>query len=240
MRAVLALLLIVLPLSAAAAKKPTKPTAAQLEAQVKTLTEERDDLKQRLAGTEDLQQEVIAARKARDLARAEGETARREADQLKGSLRENQGGGDALLKELQEARRAVTDSRAKMEQMTAEGEELRRKTSTVPSEGDLVTLGEEVVPARPVNLNRVTPRLKSTGLLSGRPKGVVVVNVLINEKGDVVAARLLQGLPDSSPEAARANEACVDAAKRIVFDPAASKDGKTRFKVWQGVGFYLD
>ena len=51
MRAVLALLLIALPLSAAAAKKPT---AAQLEAQVKTLTAERDDLKQRLAGTEDL------------------------------------------------------------------------------------------------------------------------------------------------------------------------------------------
>ena len=237
MRAVLALLLFALPLSAAAAKKPT---AAQLEAQVKTLTEERDDLKQRLAGTEDLQQELVAARKARDVARSEGETARKEAEQLKASLRENQGGSDALLKELQEARQAVTDSRAKMDQMTTEGEELRRKASTVPSEGDLVTLGEEVVPARPVNLNRVTPRLKSTGLLSGRPKGVVVVNVLINEKGDVVAARLLQGLSDASPDAAQANEACVDAAKRIVFDPAASKDGKTRFKVWQGVGFYLD
>ena len=75
---------------------------------------------------------------------------------------------------------------------------------------------------------------------SGRPKGVVVVNVLVSDKGDVLASRLLQGLPDSSPEAAVANEACVDAAKRIVFDPAASKDGKTRFKVWQGVGFYLD
>lgn len=237
MRAVLALLLIALPLSAAA---PKKPTAAQLEAQVKTLTEERDGLKQRLAGTEDLQQELVAARKARDVARTEGEIARKEADQLKASLRENQGGSDALLKELQDARQAVADSMAKMAQMTAEGEELRRKTSTVPSEGDLVALSEEIVPARPVNLNRITPRLKSTGLLSGRPKGVVVVNVLISDKGDVLVARLLQGLPDASPEAARANEACVDAAKRIVFDPAAAKDGKTRFKVWQGVGFFLD
>ena len=236
MRAVLALLLIALPLTATA----KKPTAAQLEAQVKTLTEERDDLKQRLAGTEDLQQELVAARKARDVARSEGETARKEAEQLKASLRENQGGSDALLKELQEARQAVADSMSKMAQMTAEGEELRRKASTTPVEGDLVTVSEEIVPARPVNLNRVTPRLKSTGLLSGRPKGVVVVNVLVSDKGDVLAARLLQGLPDSSPEAAVANEACVDAAKRIVFDPAASKDGKTRFKVWQGVGFFLD
>ena len=234
MRAVLSLLLIALPLTAA-----KKPTAAQLEAQVKTLTEERDDLKQRLAGIDDLEQEVRAARKARDLARAEAETARKEAEQVKASLSENQGGSDAILRELKEARQSVADSRAQMERMTAEGEELRRKASTIPAEGDLVTLGEEVVPARPVNLNRVTPRLKSTGLLSGRPKGVVVVNVLISDKGDVLAARLLQGLPDS-PEAARANEACVDAAKRIVFDPALSKDGKTRFKVWQGVGFYLD
>jgi hypothetical protein len=55
-----------------------------------------------------------------------------------------------------------------------------------------------------------------------------------------LAARLLQGLPGDSPDAKEAGEACVEAAKHLVFDPAASKDGKTRFKVWQGVGFYLD
>jgi hypothetical protein len=32
----------------------------------------------------------------------------------------------------------------------------------------------------------------------------------------------------------------VDQAKRIVFDPARAADGKTRVRVWQGVGFLLD
>ena len=40
--------------------------------------------------------------------------------------------------------------------------------------------------------------------------------------------------------AREADEACLEAAKRIVFDPACAKDGKTHFKVWQGVGFFLD
>jgi hypothetical protein len=101
-------------------------------------------------------------------------------------------------------------------------------------------LGEDLLPARPINLNRATPRVKSSGFLASRPKGVVVVNVLISEKGDVLAARLIQGLPGGSAEAREAGEACVEAAKHIVFDPATSKDGKIRFKVWQGVGFYLD
>jgi len=63
--------------------------------------------------------------------------------------------------------------------------------------------------------------------------------VLISEKGDVLAARLLQGTPGGSPMP-RGGKACVEAAKHLVFDPATSKDGKTHFKVWQGVGFYLE
>lgn len=235
MRVVLSLLLLTLPLAAA-----KKPTVAQLETQVKRLTEERDDLKQRLAATTDLQQELAAARKARDLAKSEAEGVRRESDLLRASLKENQGGSDAILKELQEAKQTAKEAQAEAARLKAENEELRRKSSSVPAEGDLVQPGEDITPARPINLNRVTPRLKSTGFLAGRPKGTVVVNVLISEKGDVLSARLIQGLPGDSPEARDAGEACVEAAKRIVFDPAASKDGKTRFKIWQGVGFYLD
>ena len=54
MRIALSLLLIALPLAAA-----KKPTAAQLQTQVKRLTEERDDLKQRLAATEGLSEDAI-------------------------------------------------------------------------------------------------------------------------------------------------------------------------------------
>lgn len=235
MRVILALLLIALPLSAA-----KKPTTAQLQAQVKRLSDECDGLKLRLAATEDIQQELAAARKARDLARSEGEVARREADQLKASLKENQGGGDAILKELQDARQAATDAKAEAARLRTQNDSLQSRANAVPGEGDLVTLSEEMQPARPINLNRVVPRLKASSFFTGRSKGVVVVNVLISEKGDVLAARLLQGLPGDSPDAKDAGEACVEAAKHLVFDPAASKDGKTRFKVWQGVGFYLD
>lgn len=235
MRIAIALLLIALPLAAA-----KKPTAAQLEVQVRRLTEERDGLKQRLAATEDLQQELAAAHKARDLARAEAEAARKETGQVRAILQENQGGGDALLKEFQAARQDAADARAEAAKLKAENEGLRTKVSATPAEGDLVVLAEDIQPARPINLSRVVPRLKSSGLFSGRPRGVVVVNVLVNEKGEVVASRLIQGLPGEGPEVKEAGEACVEAAKKIVFDPATSQDGKTRFKVWQGVGFYLD
>lgn len=235
MRIVLALLLIAVPLAAA-----RKPTPAQLEAQVRRLTEERDGLKQRLAATEDLQQELAASQKARDLARSEAQAARREAEQVRATLTENQGGGEAILKELQAAKQEAADAKAEAAKLKAENDEFRSKAGATPAEGDLVLLSEDIQPARPLNLNRVVPRLKSSGFFSGRPKGVVVVNVLVSEKGEVVAARLIQGLPGEGPDVKDAGEACVEAAKKIVFDPATSKDSKTRFKVWQGVGFYLD
>jgi hypothetical protein len=235
MRIALSLLLIALPLAAA-----KKPTTAQLQAQVQRLTEERDELKQRLAATETLQQEAAGAKKARDLARAEADAARKEADQLRATLKENQGGSDTILNELQEAKLEAEEAKAETDHLKAQNESLQRRVNAVPGEGDLVPLTDAIQAARPINLARATPRLKGSGLFSTRPKGVVVVHVLVSEKGDVLAARLIQGLPGDSAEAREAGEACVEAAKHLVFDPATSKDGKTHFKVWQGVGFYLD
>jgi multidrug efflux pump subunit AcrA (membrane-fusion protein) len=235
MRIALSLLLLALPLSAA-----KKPTVAQLEVQVKRLTGERDELKLRLSDTEPLQQELTSAKKGRDQAKAEADAARKEADQLRTTLKENLGGSDALLKELEAAKQAAQEAQAEAARLKGENEILQRKAEAVPREGDLVPLGEEIQGARPINLNRATPRFKPSGLFNSRPKGVVVVNVLISEKGDVLAARLLQGLPGDAPDYRAVEEACVEAAKHIVFDPASSRDGKTRFKVWQGVGFYLD
>lgn len=235
MRIAIALLLITLPLAAA-----KKPTTAQLQAQVKRLTDERDSLKQRLAATEDIQQELAAAQNARDQAKTEADTARKELEEVRASLRENERGGDAILKDVKAARQEAEDAKAEAAKLKAENEALRAKVSAVPAEGDLVVLGQDIQPARPINLNRVVPRLKSSGLFKSRPKGVVVVNVLVNEKGEVVASRLIQGLPGDGPEEKEAGEACVEAAKKLVFDPASSEDGKTHFKVWQGVGFFLD
>jgi hypothetical protein len=84
-----------------------------------------------------------------------------------------------------------------------------------------------------MNVKRVTPSVKKVD------RGVVVVNVLVNEQGEVLDARLLQGLPGDGEWVQKANEACVEAAKRLVFDAARTKDG-IRVRVWQGVGFLLD
>ena len=235
MRVPLALLMIAMPLAAA-----KRPTVAQLQAQVRKLTEERDALKQRLAATDSLQQDLVAAQQARDQAKADAEAARKEADQLKANLKANVSGGDTLLKDLETARRSAETAQTELARVKAENEELRQQAAATPKEGDLVMLSKEIQPARPLNLNRATPRIKASGLFSSRPTGVVVVNVLISEKGEVLDARLLQGLPGGSPDAKTADEACVQSAKNLVFDPATSKDGSTRFKVWQGVGFYLD
>lgn len=235
MRVPLALLMIAMPLAAA-----KRPTVAQLQAQVRKLTEERDSLKQRLAATDSLQQDLVAAQQARDQAKADADAARKEADQLKANLKANVSGGDTLLKDLETARKKAEAAEAELARVRTENEELRQQAAATPKEGDLVMLTKDIQPARPLNLNRATPRIKASSLFSSRPTGVVVVNVLISEKGEVLDARLLQGLPGDSPDAKAANEACVQSAKNLVFDPATSKDGSTRFKVWQGVGFYLD
>ena len=235
MRMLLALLMITMPLAAAKG-----PTVAQLRAQVKKLSAERDTLKQRLAATDSLQQDLVAAQQARDQAKADADAAKKQVDQLQANLKANVSGGDSLLKDLETARKDATAAQTELAQVKAENDTLRQRVDAAPKEGDLVMLTKDIQPARPLNLYRTTPRIKSAGLFSSRPKGVVVVNVLVSEKGEVLDARLIQGLPGDAPEVKAADAACVEAAKSLVFDPATSKDGSTRFKVWQGVGFYLD
>ena len=237
MRLALSMLLLLLALPLAAAKQPT---TAQLQAQVKRLTEERDSLKQRLAATEDLQQELASSRSARDQANTEAQANQKELDRLRATVKENQHGSDAILEELRAAKQAAEEAKAEADRLKTENEALQKQASRIPVEGDLVVLGDDIQAARAINLNRVTPRLKASSLFAPRPKGTVVVNALISEKGDVLATRLLQGLPGDSADARQAETACVEAAKSLVFDPATSKDGTTRFKVWQGVGFYLE
>ena len=233
-------LCLLLSLSLAAQSRSKASSTTSLQAQVKRLVKERNELKERLAAAESLEEDLADAKKSRDLAKEEAERAKSELEQLRSTFKENQGSGDSLLKDLQTARKELAQAKVDLDLLRKENEALKQKISTSVKEGDLVVLSEEIQPARPINLNRVTPRLKSSHLFGGRPKGVVIVNVLINEQGEVVASRLLQGLLGDSPEIKDANEACVDTAKRLIFDSARTKDGKTRVKVWQGVGFFLD
>lgn len=223
----LAALICVIPVAAAPKTKP--PTTAQLKAQVKKLTQERDDLKERLSATEDLQQDLAAAQKSRDLARQEAEGLRKELGEIKASLNENQSGSDAILQDLQKAKADLAACNSEKESLRKDLEAAKDKAEN-PSDQGLPA----IVPARALNLSRVTPDVKNVS------RGVVVVNVLIDERGEVLDTRLIQGLPGKDIYVQKANEACLEAAKRIVFDPARSADGKTKLRVWQAVGFMVD
>jgi hypothetical protein len=228
-----AFVLVMSGVSASAIAKP-KVTVAQLQAQLKKLTAERDELKDRLAATESLQEDLAAAQKSRDMARQETDSIHKELDQMKGALAENQGSSDIILKELQKAKEDLAASQASVETLRSAVAEAKEKQAAPASEGTLVPITPDIVPARPLNLNRITPKAKHVS------RGVVVVNVLVSESGDVLDSRLLQGLPGTGEWNDKANAACVDAAKLIVFDPARAADGKTKVRVWQGVGFLID
>lgn len=215
--------------------KPKPPTAAQLQAQLKKALQERDDLKDRLAATDSLQSDLVEAQKSRDLARQEAAASRKELEQMKSSLADNQGGTDAILADLAKARAEATECATALQAMKDAEASRKAKAGTAAGEGALVQITPDIIPAQPMNLYKVTPsRAKGAG------KGVVVVNVLISENGDVLGARLLQGLRGEGAGVDQTNAACVEAAKLVVFDPARTADGKTRVKVWQGVGFMLD
>jgi len=210
------------------------PTAAALQAQLKKVTEERDDLKERLAATESLAEDLAATQKSRDLARQETAAARKELETIKSSLTENQSSTDTLLEELKKAKEDLAAARGALASMQKEAATTKEKEAAPTAEGALVPLTPDITPARPLNLSRITPKVK-------KGSGVIVVNVLISESGDVLEARLLQGLGGEPSEwTEKAHLACVEAAKRLVFDPARAADGKTRVRVWQGVGFRVD
>lgn len=216
---------------AAAAKPKPKPATAQQE-KIKKLTAERDELLDRLKATESLQEDLAAAQKSRDLARQETEAVRRQLDQIKGALAENQGSADALLKEIQKAKDAVAARDATIQDLQGQLARLSDQKAVEAAKA-VVPITPEIVPAKPMNLNKVTPKARKV-------HGVVVVNVLVAENGDVLETRLLQGLLGEGEWVDKAHEACLEAAKRIVFDPARTVDGGRPVRVWQGVGFLLD
>ena len=228
-------LMIALGLPVQAAVKPKAPqvSAKQLQTQIKQLTEERDELKDRLSALGSLQEETAAAKKSRDLAREESVSLRKELDQLKASVAENQNGLDNILKDLSKAKAELATAQEENADLKKRLAEAETRLQGRLSDGGPVVLGADITPAKVMNLLRLTPSVR-------KAHGVVVVNVLVSEAGDALAVRLLQGLPGEGEWIQKANEACLEAAKRLIFDPARAADGKTAVKVWQGVGFNLE
>ena len=221
-----------LALPGAAPAMAAGPSQAQLKTQLRKAIQERDELKERLAATESLQEDLAAAQKSRDLARQETDAVRRQLEQIKGSLAENQGSSDTILKELKAAKEQNETDKATIQSLREDLAKASEKQAVEASMA-IVPITPEITPAKPMNLNKITPKARKVS-------GVVVVNVLVSEKGEVLDTRLLQGLMGEGEWVQKANEACVEAAKRIVFDPARAADGVTKVRVWQGVGFWLD
>ena len=198
---------------------------ANLQKQVKALTEERDALKQDNA-------ELL---RQLDEASSQSEQVTEELEQIKATLRENQTGGESLLKELQMAKASLSSSKSRAEALEKKVAALESRLDDAENikDGALVHYGPNIIPAKCLNLRRMTPNTK-------RVSGIVVVNCLINEQGEPVDVRIVQPLAGDATEwTERAHEACLEAAKKLAFEPATTLDG-VRVKVWQGIGFYLN
>lgn len=206
---------------------------AALKAQLKKVTAERDELKARLAETEKPPEELAAALRSRDLSREEAEKCQKELEQIRASFKENRKSGEDMLQDIQKSRTEAKEATERAATLEKELEMARKKLSGYAEEGDLVVMSADVLPAKPMNLHRVVPQVKKVS-------GVVVINVLVSEKGEVLASHLLQPLPGEGEWVQKAHDACIEAAKRVVFDPARVKSTGTKVKVWQGLGFLLD
>ncbi|HZU52623.1 MAG TPA: hypothetical protein VFF77_01905 [Holophagaceae bacterium] len=232
-RHALALFLIAAP--AFAAQAHHAPTSAQMKADIKKLTAERDALQAKLDAQANLASQLADAQGSRDQYKAQAAGAARELASLKSMMKENAGDADALLKGVAKSKDQLAACQAERDKLIKENAELKRRLEGPFQPGDTVIESADITPANPLNLYKVTPKISGWGA----PKGTVVVNVFIDSKGEVTAARLLQPLSGDGQKVKDANAACLDAAKRVVFDPARTKDG-TPVQVWQGVGFYLD
>ena len=234
MRRIAAALLLI-PCIAFGGQSRRAPSSSQLKADIQKLTRERDELQTKLDAQKNLGAQLADAQGSRDQYKAQAAAATRELASLKAMMKENAGDADALIKGVAKSKEQLAACQEERDKLAAENAELKRRLEGPFQPGDTVIESGDITPANPLNLYKVTPRLSGWG----HPKGVVVVNVFINEMGEVTAARLLQPLSGDSQKVKDANAACLDAAKRVVFDPARTKDG-TPVKVWQGVGFYLD
>ena len=202
--------LLLIPCFAAAAQSHRAPTSAQLKADLKKLSAERDALQSKLDAQSALPSQLAEAQASRDQYKAQAAASAQELASLKSMMKENAGDADALLKGVAKSKEQLAACQAERDKLAKENAELKRRLEGPFQAGDTVIETADITPANPLNLYKVTPKLSGWGA----PKGVVVVNVLIDEKGEVTAARLLQPLSGDSQKVKDANAACLDAGTR--------------------------
>ena len=160
---------------------------------------------------------------------------RKELEQMKSTLAENQGSSDTILTELQKAKADLAAALAANEALRGTLAAGREKQAAPTGEGTLVTITPDIIPARPLNLNRVTPKAKKVD------RGVVVVNVLVSENGDVLDAPAAPGAARHRGSGwTRPTPPAWTRPSGSSSTPARAADKQAKVRVWQGVGFMLD
>ena len=195
-----------------------------------------DEIKKLLAANEVLNEELAAVRLRSEIIKQETQVVHNELEQMRNAMRENQNSIDNILNDLQNTKKDLANSMITNEILRSTLAEGYKNTKEPIKEGDLVPITPDIIPARPLNLNRLTVK----NVYNGQCQGVVVVNVLVSENGETLDAKLLQGLFGQGELIDKANAICIEQAKQIVFDPAQTADSRIRVRVWQGVGIILN
>jgi len=133
-----------------------------------------------------------------------------------------------ILRQAQENRRKREKAEADLSAAQKEIAQLREQLAEAQRvrEGDLVPLDEDVI--KPEVIESIAPRYPLQARRRGI-EGVVMVNVLISETGDVLRVKVV----NPSSETEMLEEAALEAVEKWKFSPAI-KDGQ-RVKVWMVV-----
>ena len=206
----------------------------QIQNEASSVDIEQHDIEEELLATNQaLREELATVKISLDLAKKEVREAHKELEHMRNAVAENQDSMDAILNDLQGVKKDLANATIANESLRSKLVESSKKNNIHMNDGSVVPITPDIIPARPMNLGRIA--IKS----GHQNRGIVVVNVLINENGEVLDTKLLQGLPGHGESIDAANATCVERAKQLMFDPARTIDGKTKVRVWQGVGMVL-
>ncbi len=193
------------------------------EAEIKSLKEQAQKDREDYEGKiRELQNRLTAVQEELDAKlRLYDSRSQKEAEAVADILRQAQE-NKRKREEAQAALSAAQSEIARLKEQLAQAEERAERVH----EGDLVPLNEDVI--KPEIIKSPLPRYPLQARRRGI-EGVVMVNVLISETGDVLRAKVV----NPSPEKKVLEEAALEAVKKWKFS-SAIKDGQ-RVKVWMVV-----
>ena len=217
-------------------RKRVAEEMTRIEAQMKSEQDaaKKKEQEKQLAALKAQQAEVIQKQEAAKKAEATSDTSTKKVDD------------DAAAKKAKEA----TEAARKLEETLRATEKAAAQMAATPSapasaapapppptpvptpppaggekavkEGDLVDQGQVDTP--PVIVDRVRPNYPRVALMR-KSQGIVILSMLVNEKGKVIDVKVLRGAQDTL-----LNDAAIDAARDYKFEPATA--GGKKVKTW--------